>query len=126
MPAADKDAYFYIEPRFIINQGCGGKEFLKEQIDTFISTIQCMKRLISACVDNYEMENLVHCLSKFRSSIADLNVNSLTVIIEKLLLGAKNTERHEILSEKLNEFLLICELVELDLAALKQNEDIQD
>jgi hypothetical protein len=70
------------------------------------------------------MENLTHCLLKLKSSISDLNITSLTSIIDKLISGAENIENIEKLKEKLNEFILICELVELDLAALKQNEGI--
>jgi hypothetical protein len=126
MPEPKQDTYFYVDPSFIIKPDCGGKEFLKEHINTFISTMQCMKRIISACVDNNEIENLTHCLLKLKSSIADLNITSLTCIIDKLISGAENAEHIDQLKEKLNEFLLICELVEMDLEALKQNEGIID
>jgi hypothetical protein len=124
MPEPYQDTYFYIDPTVIVGQSLGGKEFLKEHINTFISTIQCMKRIINACVDNNEMENLMHCLLKLKSSIADLNITSLTCIIDKLIVGIEIVECKENLTEKLNEFMLICELVESDLEALKQNEGI--
>jgi hypothetical protein len=126
MPEPFQDTYFYIDPSFIVKQGYGGKEFLKEHINSFISTLQCMKRIISTCVVNNEMENLTHCLLKLKSSIAELNISSLTCIIDKLIVGTEIAECKEKLTEKLNEFMLICELVELDLVALKQNEDIKD
>jgi hypothetical protein len=105
MTEQKKDDYFYIDPTIIIKQGCGGKEFLCEQVNSFISTIQCMKRIISSCVDNYEIENLKHCLSKLRSSMAELKVKSLMIIIEKLITSAEKADHKEMLSENLNEFL---------------------
>jgi hypothetical protein len=116
--------YYYIDPKLIVLEGCGGKDFLKEHINTYISTIKCINELTKSCIENYEMENLKYCLFKLRSSMAELNIKSLTVIIEKLISGAENIEPKEKLSEKLKEFLLICELVMLDLNTLKQKECI--
>jgi hypothetical protein len=120
------DAYYYIDPEFLDKQRCGGLEFLGEQINAFISTIKCMKGLIKSCVENNEMENFKSCLIKLRSSITELNIPSLLLIINKLISGAESNEPKENLSEKLKEFLLICELVELDLVAFKQNEGISE
>jgi hypothetical protein len=118
------DAYYYIDPKFLDKQSCGGKEFLKEHINSYISTIKCMKGLINTSVDSYELENLTNCLTKLRSSVAELNIPSLVRIINELISGAENDEPKEILAGKLKYFLLICEMVELDLTALKQNEGI--
>ncbi len=124
MPGPSLNDYYYIDPKTIVKQGFGGKEFLREQVNTYISTIKCMKELITSCVDNYEMENLKHCLPKLRSSISELNIPSFTRIINKLISGAENTEPKEKLTEILKEFLLMCDLVMSDLNALKHNEGI--
>jgi len=63
---------------------------------------------------------------KFRSSVAELNVSSLNGIIDDLISDADNEEPKEMLSTRMKDFLLICELVLIDLSALKKNEGIAD
>jgi len=118
--------YFHIDPKVITAQNCGGREFLREQINAHISTINCLREIINSCVENYEIENLKPCLMKFRSSVAELNVSSLNGIIDDLISDADNEEPKEMLSTRMKDFLLICELVLIDLSALKKNEGIAD
>jgi hypothetical protein len=124
MPGPIQNDYYYIDPKLIVQEGCGGKDFLREQIDTYISTIKCMNEITRSCIDNYELDNLKHCLLKLRSSMAELSIHSLARIIDKLISGAENAEPKEKLTEKLKDFLLICELVIFDLTTLKHNEGI--
>jgi hypothetical protein len=123
MPDSIPDAYYYIDTRFIDND-LGGMDFLKEQVNSYISTLKCMKLMVTSCVDHNELENLTFCLSKLKSSVVDLNIPALIQVIDKLISGAENDKPKEILTEYLRDFLLVCELVEEDLENFKQNKGI--
>ncbi len=123
MPDSIPDAYYYIDTRFIDND-LGGMDFLKEHVNSYISTLKCMKTMANSCVDHNELENLTSCLSKLKSSVVDLNIPTLIKVIDKLILSAANDKPKEIINENLSDFLLVCELVVEDLENFKQNKGI--
>lgn len=124
MTEASAHIYFYIDPKLILQQGFGGKEFLLEKINSYISTITCIKELTNSCVENNEMDNLRYCLSKLKSSVSELSISSFTTNINELIAASDNNEPKTKLEAKLKDFLLICELVLIDLANLKKNEGL--
>jgi hypothetical protein len=126
MPDPPVFAYFYIDPKNILKQDCGGKEFLKEKINSHISIINCLKTTINSCVDCNEIENLRHCLAKLRSGIAELNISAMNDKINELIKTADNYASKEMLSSKLRDFLMICEFVVIDLNHLKENSGIPE
>jgi len=124
MPNTTDHLYFYIDPKAILLQGFGGKDFLLEKINSYISTITCIKELVISCVKNNELENLKHCLAKLKSSIVELNISSFTIKIDELITAVEHNEAKPKLEAILKEFLLISELVLIDLADLKKNESL--
>jgi hypothetical protein len=119
-------SYFYIDPQILLRQGYGCKDFLEENINSYISTISCMKELINSCIHNDEMDNLKHCLAKLKSSVAELKITSLSDKINDLIYSVEALVPKENLKVILKDFLLICELIVIDLNALKKNEGITE
>ena len=119
-------SYFYIDPQILLQQGYGCKEFLEETILSYISLITCMKELINSYVHNEDLDNLKHCLVKMKSSLTDLKIISLSNKINAMISSVEGLAPKEKLFEDLKDFLLICELVVMDLNSLKKNAGIKE
>ena len=119
-------SYFYIDPQILFQQGLDCKDFLTETINSYISIITCMKELINSYLHNEELENMKHCLVKLKSSIAELKIIPLSNKIDDLIFSSEGNMSKIKQEGHLKDFLMICELVVMDLNSLKENSGIKE